>query len=99
MDILVSQVRKGDFVDGFGTVTDVRKFYRDRAVKSKSSPLNRKRIPIEDKVVYARLVAEQQEQSYESLLDNVVLYSTGGVRKTFAPEKTVKVYRVIREAV
>ena len=99
MDILVSQVRKGDYVDGLGTVTDVSRFYRESAVKTKISPLNRKRIPVEDKVVYARIVAEQQEQAYESLLDNVVLYSAGGVRKTYSPEKTVKVYRVMREAV
>lgn len=100
MEILVSQVRKGDYVDGFGVVTDVRKFYRERAVKSKTgNALNRReRFDAEDKLVYARIVAQQAEQSYDNLLDNVVLVSDGKFR-TFSADKTIKVYRVFKEAV
>ena len=98
MDIMVSQVRKGDYVDGFGVVTDVRKFYLEKAVKTKQSPLNRVRVAVEDKTVYARLVAQQQEDSYDNLLDNVVLVADGKSR-TFSADKTVKIYRVLKQAV
>lgn len=99
MDIMVSQVRKGDYVDGFGVVTDVRKFYRERAIKTKTgNALSRsERFDSGDNLVYARIVAKQQEESYDNLLDNVVLVSDGKFR-TFSAEKTVKVYRVSKEA-
>lgn len=99
MEILVSQVRKGDYVENLGVITDVRNFYRDRAVKSKLSPLaNQRREDYSDKTVYARLVAKQQEDSYESVLDCVVLFSDAN-KRTFAADKTVKVYRFLKEAV
>jgi hypothetical protein len=100
MEIMVSQVRKGDYIDGFGTVFDVRKFYKDRAVKSKTSgPVNRKRVVAEDNLVYARLVAMQQEEAYDSVLDNVVLVSLDSKKKTYSADKTVKVFRLLKEAV
>ncbi len=100
MEILASQVRKGDYVDGFGTVDNIRKFYRERAVKGASAnALSRKEwVNTRDNLIYARVVAEQQEKSYDNLLDNVVLVSSLRT-KTFAADAMVKVYRVFKEAV
>lgn len=100
MNVFVSQVRKGDYVDGFGTVTDIHKFYKDRAVKSRTcNPLKAKKVFVPNDEVYARIVAEQQEESYDSVLDNVVLSFLGGSKRSFSADKEVKVYRISKVAI
>jgi hypothetical protein len=99
MNIPVSQIKRGDFVVGFGVVDKVRLFYKDKAIRSKQgSAVNRKFVPVEDKTAYARLVAEQQEKSYDQELDTVVVYASANSR-AFNADKTVEVYRTVREAV
>lgn len=100
MKISVTQVQEGDYVDGLGTVGGIFKFYREEAATRKSgSALNRKKASVEDRRIYARIVAEQEEQSYNKVLDSIVIYFIGGSKKSFSPDKELNVYKIMREAV
>ena len=97
MQIQVNQVRKDDYVVGFGTVVNVRVFYSEKAVKTKVGPMNRQFIPLPDKTAYARLIAEQQENSYDRQDGTVILYTAFG-SKSYHANEVVDVYRVERKA-
>lgn len=92
MNIPVTQVQKGDYVPNFGYVDKVRVFYRDSAVERKVGAMNRKFVPIPDNTARARLIAEQQENLYEQVVDTVVVYC-GSVSRSFRAESNVDVYR------
>ena len=97
MQIQVNQVRKGDYVVDFGTVENVRIFYGEKAVRTKVGPVNRKFIPLPDKTSYARLVAEQEETSYDRQDGIVVLYTSFG-SKSYHVGDMVDVFSVGRKA-
>lgn len=99
MEIAVDRVRAGDFVVGFGFVNKVKVFFRQKAIRGKQgNALNRKFVRIDSKTQYARIVAEQQENSYDEEIDTVVFYGATG-SKAFAGDAQVKVYRTVREVV
>jgi hypothetical protein len=99
MNIQVSQIKAGDYVVGFGTVNKVRVFYKEKAIRGKQGgAVNRKFVPLPDNKAYARLIAEQQENSYDREIDTVVVYGAA-CSKAFSADKTVDVYRISRVAV
>lgn len=96
MEIPAGDIQKNDFVHGFGTVLDVRYFYRIEAVRGRTPDKERRGL---DSLDYARLVAEQQEKSYNEVLDSVKIFGNANTSKTFSADTVVSVFRVFRQAI
>lgn len=96
MEIPAGQILKNDFVHGFGTVLDIRRFYRQEAIRGRTIDKERRGF---DNLDYARLVAEQQEQLYNEVLDSVKIFGDAGTSRTFSADTVVSVFRVVRQAV
>lgn len=90
MQITVDKVRVGDFINNFGIVTEIKYFYRNEAVVGRTAQKEKGGFSPLD---YARLVEEQQERSYNQVLDQVVMYS-GFNKKTFSAESILDIIRI-----
>jgi hypothetical protein len=89
-----SAIRSGDYIPGWGTVDTVRLFYTQKADKTKVGAMRGKFVPKQDAGKMARLIAEQQEQSYTEVLDTVFVRFYGGRTKVFQPDEVVNVSRI-----
>jgi len=95
MKIIAQNIKKFDFLVGHGKVDDVRVFYTEQAVHDQVVSSNKK-MELTG-TGYARLIAEQQEQSYRNVPDRVVV-TFGGKKKTFFANDEVEIYRVSKVA-
>lgn len=96
MDISADQISKGDFVHGFGVVTDIKYFFRREAIRGRTNSNEKRGFTMLD---YVRLVEEQQENSYSEVLESVQIFSKGNLTKTFSADRIVSVYRLMKTAV
>ena len=94
MKIKIENIKKFDYLVGFGKVDSVQFFYAQQAVFERTSDKNKMSITGTD---YARLVEEQQEQLYKGVVDKVVVNSGANI-KTFFSNDEVEVYRLFSEA-
>lgn len=89
MQTNVSKVKIGDYVHDLGIVSNVKHFYRREAVRGRTVQNVKRGF---DRLDYARLIEEQQEGSYNEVLDKVVLY-VGANSKTYDADKELNVVR------
>lgn len=95
MKIIAQNIKKFDFLANHGKVDEVSVFYTEQAVHDQGVGSNKK-MELTG-TGYARLIAEQQEQSYKSIPDRVVV-TFGGNKKTFFANDEVEIYRVSKVA-
>ena len=94
MKIVAENIKKFDYLNGHGIVEDVKLFYAQKAVTGLTKD-NRKMVLTG--TAYARLVAEQQEESYSDIPDRVVV-TIAGKQKTFFAGDEVEVHRISKVA-
>lgn len=90
MQISASSINVNDYIVDFGFVTEVKRFYRKEAIRNKTLDNTKRGLTIVD---YARLVEEQQDNSYKEILDKIVVYF-GGRKKTYDANDNVDVFRL-----
>lgn len=94
MKIFAENIKKFDFLVGHGTVEDVKYFYIQKANTSKTKGDHKMVLTGSD---YARLVASQQEESYQDVLDRIVV-TVGYKQKTFFCGDEVEIFRISKVA-
>lgn len=85
----ILEVRKGDFVNDFGVVTDVQVYTQIVATEGTGV--------CDDNANYARRVAAEMESCYKQVPDRVVLFS-GNLRKSYLADAVVNVVPFVRKA-
>lgn len=94
MKIIAQNINKFDFVAGIGRVDDVKVFYTEQAVRGRT--VEKKKMELTG-AGYARLVAEQQEESYQQIPDRVVV-TIAGKQKTFFANDEIEIYKISKVA-
>jgi hypothetical protein len=83
-----TQVKRGDFIKGFGRVTEIRHYENDVANrKSSMTPAPK----LKGKLLKARLIAESQEQAYNKELGSVAFFNVANAQLIRRPDQQVTV--------
>ena len=94
MKISAENINKFDFLIGHGNVEDVKFFYAQKANTGRTSGNEKMILTGAD---YAKLVTSQQEESYQDVVDRVVI-TINGKQKTFFCRDEVEIYRISKVA-
>ena len=94
MKIIAENIKKFDYLVGHGVVEDVKLFYAQKAVVGRTKETKKM---VLTGAAYARLVAEQQEESYTKVPDRVVI-TFSGKQKTFFAGDEIEVHRISKVA-
>jgi hypothetical protein len=84
-------VQEGDYIVGFGLVTEVHRY--DNDVASRQSVMTKKP-DLQGALLGARLVAESQEHAYDNQPASITFRSATGKQLSRRPNEEVQVYTV-----